>query len=831
MANQNQKKNKETTSNNQNLKKKKEDLSQKEKTPNNENQNNNKEDLSQKEKTLNNQNQKKYRDDFSLKETTPNISAGKVISGDRLPTAFDLVEKMQFLFARVMRAKDLPENCACDSCNLYVEVKLGSLIGTTRCLERTSTPEWDQVFAFAKDRIQDQVLEIVVKDKQNDISDSDVFMGRVAFTICDIPMRVPPDSPLALQWYNLEDQKGEKVQGELMVSVWMGTQADEAFPEAWHSDAAEASGENIAQTRSKVYISPRLWYLRVNVIQAQDLLLKTKSGNNSDIFIQGILGNLALRSHSIKSNTNPTWNEDLMFVVAEPFDDCLLVSIEQGNSYKHESLGRCVVPLKNVEKRIDATPPPSVWYNLLKPQENACEEKVKFSSKLNMRICLDGGYHVLDEIAHYASDLRPSSKYLSKPSIGVLELGVLNAAGLSPMKKENRTDAYCVAKYGPKWVRTRTIINSLSPKWNEQYTWEVYDPCTVITVVVFDNGNLLGVKDTAGQKTEGAVDRRIGKVRIRLSTLESHRIYTHSYPLINLHTQGAKKMGEIQLAVRFSCLSLLNVLQTYAQPLFPRMHYVCPLSIFQLDSLRNQAAAVTVLRFKRAEPPLSKEVVEYMLDMGANVWSMRKGRAQFHRVASLLNVFVFAAKHFDEIRAWKNSITTVLSYFMFLFVIFLPRIILPSIFSFFLLVGIWRYRTRPRYPSHMDIKLSYADTATVEELEEEFDPFPSKFSGDNLKRRYDRLRSIAGRLLQVIGDLTTQVERVHSLLSWRDPRATALFVVFCSVAMIVTYFVHFRIIMFVCVTYLLRPPRFRFDMPAIPQNFLRRMPAKSDYML
>lgn len=129
------------------------------------------------------------------------------------------------------------------------------------------------------------------------------------------------------------------------------------------------------------------------------------------------------------------------------------------------------------------------------------------------------------------------------------------------------------------------------------------------------------------------------------------------------------------------------------------------------------------------------------------------------------------------------------------------------------------------------MRLSQADTATVEELEEEFDPFPSKFSGDNLKKRYDRLRAISGRVLEMMADLATQGERVQALLSWRDPRATALFVIFCSVAVIVTYLVPFRILMFMWVTYVLRPPRFRFDMPAVPQNFLRRMPAKSDGML
>jgi hypothetical protein len=55
------------------------------------------------------------------------------------------------------------------------------------------------------------------------------------------------------------------------------------------------------------------------------------------------------------------------------------------------------------------------------------------------------------------------------------------------------TDAYCVAKYGPKWIRTRTIFDSFNPRWNEQYTWEVDDPCTVLTVGVFDNRYVHGL--------------------------------------------------------------------------------------------------------------------------------------------------------------------------------------------------------------------------------------------------------------------------------------------------------------------------------------------------
>ncbi|GAB2253841.1 hypothetical protein Droror1_Dr00021650 [Drosera rotundifolia] len=69
-----------------------------------------------------------------------------------------------------------------------------------------------------------------------------------------------------LRWQRLEDRNGDKVKGELMLAVWWGSQADEAFTEAWFSDAAAVSGPDaLANIHSKVYLSPKLWYLRVKL--------------------------------------------------------------------------------------------------------------------------------------------------------------------------------------------------------------------------------------------------------------------------------------------------------------------------------------------------------------------------------------------------------------------------------------------------------------------------------------------------------------------------------------------------------------------------------------
>ncbi|KAH9306050.1 hypothetical protein KI387_010454, partial [Taxus chinensis] len=92
----------------------------------------------------------------------------------------------------------------------------------------------------------------------------DDFLRGVCFDLSEVPIRVPPDSPLAPQWYRLEGDG--RVKGDIMLDVWIETQVVEAFPKAWQSDAGGA-----IHTRAKVHLSPKLWYLRVNVIKATDL--------------------------------------------------------------------------------------------------------------------------------------------------------------------------------------------------------------------------------------------------------------------------------------------------------------------------------------------------------------------------------------------------------------------------------------------------------------------------------------------------------------------------------------------------------------------------------
>ncbi|KAI4350285.1 hypothetical protein L6164_004755 [Bauhinia variegata] len=767
--------------------------------------------------------------EFSLKETRPQLG-GESLKKDKSSSTYDLVEQMQYLYVRVVKARDIS---VFGGGELVAEVKLGNYRGITKRVS-LSNVEWNQVFAFSKDCIQSSVAEIFVKE-----SNKEDYLGRVWFDMSEVPSRVPPDSQLAPQWYRLEDKKGDKAKtGELMVSIWFGTQADEAFAEAWHSKAANVHFDGLSSIKSKVYLSPKLWYLRVSIIEAQDIIPGDKGMVRfPEYSAKAQVGNQVLRTKisapsANRSFSNPYWNEELLFVVAEPFEEYVLVSVDDWlGPGREEVVGRVLLPVAAIERRVDEKPVTSRWFNLDNHLGNATDNKLRFGCRIHLRVSLDGGYHVLDEATMYSSDVRPTDKRLGKPHIGVLEMGILGATGLMPVKikdgKGGATDAYCVAKYGQKWVRTRTVVDSLSPKWNEQYTWEVYDPCTVVTIGLFDNSRI--DKNTSSNAT--ARDTRIGKVRIRLSTLETDRVYTYSYPLLMLHSSGVKKMGELHLAVRFSCANVANMLHMYTTPLLPKMHYVHPLSVNQLDNLRYQAMNVVASRLSRSEPPLGREVVEYMLDHDSHMWSMRRSKANFFRLMNVLSGLVAMGRWLEAIRNWQKPVYSAFFLIVFLTLMMFPELIIPTILLYMAIIGVWRYRSRPRHPPHMEPRLSRAENVYPDELDEEFDSFPTTRSADIVRMRYDRLRSVAGRIQTLVGDMATQGERLHALLSWRDPRATFLCVLFCLLAAVGFYAVPIRVAVALCGVYSLRPPRFRSKLPSRTLSFFRRLPTKADSLL
>jgi hypothetical protein len=747
----------------------------------------------------------------------------------KIAWTYDMVEPMWYLYVSVVKARDLPTMDITGALDPYVEVKLGNFKGVTRHLVKNPNPVWRQTFAFSRDHLQSNQLEVMVKAHKDVLCDD--LVGRVLFDISDVPSRLPRDSPpVAPQWYCLSDAHGNKLRhGEIMLAVWDGSQADESFPEACHSDAHSLRSQT--STRPRVYYSPKLIYLKVSIIEAQDLQPKKKKEGQplAPTFAKIQMGSQQVRRTRPQVSSNPKWNEEFMLVASEPFEDPLVVTVVEERGRDDDPVGRVIIPVASpyVPRNDLAKSVPSKWFFLAREMTldkaaadvttgvNSKESSKTFASKIHLRMSLETAYHVLDEPTHYSSDLQPAANKLRKSAIGILEVGILSARNLAAGVK----NPYCVAKYGAKWVRTRTLLNdTAAPQWNEQCIWEVFDLSTVITVAVLDNLHISSHGDANK-------DQRIGKVRVRLATLELDRTYTHYHPLMVLSPSGLKKTGELQLAIRFTCTAWANMLAQYGHPLLPKMHYTNPISVLQLDYLRFQAMQMVATRLSRAEPPLRREVVEYMLDVDSHMFSLRRSKANFYRITLLLSGAGAVGNWFDGICQWKNPLTTILVHLLVLILVCYPELILPTVLLYLFMIGAWNYRRRERKPQHMDTVLSNAHP------DEEFDTFPTSKPGDIVRMRYDRLRSIAGRVQTVVGDLATQGERAQSLLSWRDPRATAIFITLSLFAAIVLYMTPFQVVATFAGFYLLRHPWLRSKQPSMPFNFYKRLPAKGDTLL
>lgn len=737
-------------------------------------------------------------------------------------SSFDLVEKMHYLFVRVVRARSLPT-----AGSPVVKIAVSGFHVVSNPARKTAFFDWDQTFAFNRDsQDSSSILEVSVWDPIGADVGHD-FLGGICFDVGEIPLRDPPDSPLAPQWYRLEG--GGAHRGDLMLATWLGTQADDSFPDAWKTDTVGAN----ANSRSKVYQSPKLWYLRSTVVEAQDIstLMRLKE-SNFQVKVQ--LGFQVQKTKSVATSSGaPSWNEDLMFVAAEPFtaeSSLIFFLIEHRPPKEQAVVGVARVPLTAVERRVDDRNVVSRWFTLEDPNE----EKRVYRGRVHLKLCFDGGYHVMDEAAHVCSDYRPTARQLWKPPIGTIELGIIGCKNLLPMKTikgKGSTDAYAVAKYGNKWVRTRTISDSLEPKWNEQYTWRVYDPSTVLTVGVFDSWEIF---ESDGSIESMRPDFRIGKVRIRISTLTTAKVYRNVFPLILLSPSGLKKMGEIELAVRFvRSTPTLDFLHVYAQPLLPAMHHLKPLGMLQQEALRAAAVKIVAAHLSRSEPPLRREVVNHMLDHAdSNAFSMRRVRANWYRIINVIAGVVEVFKWVDDTRSWKNPTATMLVHALLVMLVWFPDLIVPTLALYVFSVGAWNYRFRSRASlPHFDPKLSLAESVEREELDEEFDAMPCSRASEVVRGRYDKLRMLGARVQTMLGDIATQGERVQALVTWRDPRATGIFVGFCLMVAFVLYLVPSKMVAMALGFYYLRHPIFRDRMPSPALNFFRRLPSLSDRML
>ncbi|XWS58581.1 hypothetical protein CRYUN_Cryun08bG0046500 [Craigia yunnanensis] len=376
------------------------------------------------------------------------------------------------LMVEICNAKNLMPKDGQGTTNAYVIVDFDGQRRRTKIKFRDLNLVWDEKLEFLVHDIESMATEILEINLYNDkkIGKISTFLGKVKLA-GSVFVKAEAEN---LIYYLLEKMNVfSQIKGEIRVKVFYVD--EEVSPEP--TEAAVKQKVKSAEEKPPENSKPKWYSLESDKSPENDVMVFVWIGTWVDGAFQK-----AWHSDSSGTQVGSAWNEVLVFVATEPF---FMVTIEDVSN--GQSLGQVKIHVPSIERRTnDKIELKSRWFSLVGG------ENKPYTGRIHVRVCLEGGYHMLDEAAHVTSDDRAPTKQLAKAPIGLLEVGIRRASNLLPVKIKDgtrgTTDAYVLAKYGPKWVHIRTILNQFNPHWNEQYTWNVYDSCIVLTIGVFDNG-------------------------------------------------------------------------------------------------------------------------------------------------------------------------------------------------------------------------------------------------------------------------------------------------------------------------------------------------------
>ncbi|CAH9086371.1 unnamed protein product [Cuscuta europaea] len=549
--------------------------------------------------------------------------------------------------------------------------------------------------------------------------------------------------------YSIAD-KGAK--DELRISVWLSTNKWDGAVEATSPGSTAAASH--PSLRSYSYAQPKLAYCRVVLLQLEPSSKSCKAPlkDGASYYVHCQMGGEQhwwtppLPHPSPYNNIENTplnchaFGRRQFWFAADQVDPDSLTftvmvrpprAVGATKEPSYDVLGSVVVPmdgngpkLKNGQKHHDGR------FMLVKSGD-------ELGLVLHAAVWIDRNYHVFDDLDSYTSDRSPTVKRLNASALGIAELDVTieRVEALVPIKKQKdvwTTDPYCVAKYGNKFCKTHTAAAkfgaSADPKFNhtykweaigykpkpfptnanayndpsisvlthtdfgENFTWEVYDPNTVLTIGVFDNSNVVAVegkKDEEGKKKK-VEDMNIGKVKVPISTLLIYKSYKRVFPLFVVHPElgpQARIMGMLHVTIQLVPRSLGGFLFTYFTPPLPSIHYlqgVPPLE--KMPEIRRSAVALEVKNLARSDPPLGGNVVRYMTtpEQGFSRRVLLTNIARLCSASGLRAPLLLVGLVLSRSSLTTSWLVSVLLTILLLW----PFLIIPLILSTFIVVGL-----------------------------------------------------------------------------------------------------------------------------------------------
>uniref|UniRef100_A0A4W4DZG3 Extended synaptotagmin-like protein 1b n=1 Tax=Electrophorus electricus TaxID=8005 RepID=A0A4W4DZG3_ELEEL len=409
------------------------------------------------------------------------------------------------LFVYLEAARDLPFKKSGKEPKVGAELLLGGTGYKTTVCERTSSPQWNEAFHFLV--LDPRKEELMVK-----LSHCwDFSLGYVV-----IPMKELLSQPDLLldQWLSLD---GASPQSQILLRAQLKvlcpkvtespkeytempalpkTPVKETKPEKESvqkstetavpvtiTSSVTAPEKKESEIPSKAPDVPSLvdlrplntspdpnfgteGVLRIHLLEAQDLVPKDNLmggmvKGKSDPYVKISIGGTSFKSHVIKENLNPTWNEMYELVLVSASASEVLVEVYDKDIDKDDFLGRWVDCMENI---MHGTPS---WFTLNNVKHGRLHLVLEWLTKSTQA----------DKLQQ-ALQTQSINSYQNKasPAAALLFLLVERAHALPMVKGGKEPKAGAELVLGDTSYKTKVCDRSTSPEWHEAFHFLLHDP-------------------------------------------------------------------------------------------------------------------------------------------------------------------------------------------------------------------------------------------------------------------------------------------------------------------------------------------------------------------
>uniref|UniRef100_A0A8C7YPU1 Extended synaptotagmin-like protein 1a n=1 Tax=Oryzias sinensis TaxID=183150 RepID=A0A8C7YPU1_9TELE len=321
----------------------------------------------------------------------------------------------------------------------------------------SNSPVWEEAFTFFIQDPHKQDIDIQVKD-----DDHSVPLGSLT-----IPLnRLLETSGLTLdQWFHLENSgTASRIYAKIVPAGPGGLNK----PQPTQPQHTTPDPEFATEVKTVPVLCCIQGVLRIHLVEAQNLIAKDNFmggmvKGKSDPYVKIKVAGITFRSHTIKENLNPVWNELYEVILTQLPGQEIQFELFDKDIDQDDFLGRFKLSLRDIinGQFIDS------WYTLNDVKSGRVHLVLEWLPRVSDLIRLE-------QVLQYQSQQLYQNKAV--PSAAVLFVYVERAHGL-PLKK-NGKEPKAGVEVALKGVSFKTKIceRSTSPRWDEAFHFLVRDP-------------------------------------------------------------------------------------------------------------------------------------------------------------------------------------------------------------------------------------------------------------------------------------------------------------------------------------------------------------------